>query len=60
MLVYTLRAVHKLYTSQLIAVMVKSKKAKKILKLGNKKRSKNCSLFIITAFTGILNSKKKK
>jgi len=39
MLVYTLNAVHKLYTSQLIAVMVKNKKIKRIQKLANKKQT---------------------
>jgi len=37
MLVYTLSAVHKLYTSQLIAVMVKEEKIKRGKKLLKRK-----------------------
>ena len=55
---YTLSAVHKLYTSQLIAVMVKEEKVKMGKKLGNRKQVINCKLFIITSFTKIQNSKK--
>jgi len=51
MLVYTLSAVHKLYTSQLIAVMVKEEKLKRIQKLANRKQTINCRLFTITSFT---------
>jgi hypothetical protein len=58
MLVYTLSAVHKLYTSQLIAVMVKEEKLKRIKKLANRKQRVNCRVFTITSFTGFLNRKK--
>jgi hypothetical protein len=50
---YTLGDVHKLYTSQLIAVMVKEEKVKKQQKIENEKKTKICSLFNITSFTRI-------
>jgi len=56
--VYTLGDVHKLYTSQLIAVMVKEEKVKKQQKLENEKKTKKCRLFNITSFTRIQNRKK--
>jgi hypothetical protein len=55
---YTLGDVHKLYTSQLIAVMVKEEKVKKQQKIENEKKTKICSLFNITSFTRIRNRKK--
>ena len=58
MLAYTVSAVHKLYTSQLIAVMVKFKKIKRDLKRLNMKMTMDSRLFIITSFTLILNSEK--
>jgi hypothetical protein len=57
-MVYTLSGVHKLYTSHLIAVMVKVKKVKGILYCGNWEKSKNCRALGITGFTAFLNSKK--
>jgi hypothetical protein len=56
--VYTLVNVHKLYTSQLIAVMVKEEKAKKQQKRGNAEKTKKCKSFKITSFTIILIRKK--
>jgi hypothetical protein len=56
--VYTLDDVHKLYTSQLIAVMVKEEKVKKQQKLENEEKTEICSLFNITSFTRIQNRKK--
>jgi hypothetical protein len=56
--VYTLGDVHKLYTSQLIAVMVKEKKVKKQQKFENEEKTKICRLFNITSFTIIQNGKK--
>jgi hypothetical protein len=57
-MVHTLEGVHKLYTSQLIAVMVKEGKDKKQQKLGNEEKDKKCKLFNITSFTIILIRKK--
>jgi hypothetical protein len=56
--VYTLDNVHKLYTSQLIAVMVKEEKVKKQQKFENEEQTKKCRLFNVTSFTIIRNSKK--
>jgi len=49
----TLRDVHKLYTSQLIAVMVKSIVVKSQFQFGKDKIGWICTGFIITTFTGI-------
>jgi hypothetical protein len=57
--VYTLDDGHKLYTSQLIAVMVKEEKAKKQQKLGKEEKAKKSKLFNITSFTRIRNRKKE-
>jgi hypothetical protein len=49
--VYTLSGVHKLCTSQFIAVVVKEKKVKRIGKCGNWKKAKKRRVFSITSFT---------
>ncbi|MEX2738818.1 MAG: hypothetical protein Q6356_007110, partial [Candidatus Wukongarchaeota archaeon] len=51
--VYTLGDVHKLYTSQLIAVMVKEKKVKNQQKFENGEKTNKYRLFNITSFTRI-------
>jgi hypothetical protein len=56
--VYTLDDAHKLYTSQLIAVMVKEEKVKRQKKLENEEKTKKCRLFNITSFTRIQNREK--
>jgi len=55
--VHTLGDVHKLYTSQLIAVMVKEEKAKDQQRIENEEKTKICRLFSITSFTRIQNRK---
>jgi len=50
-MVYTLSGVHKLYTSHLIAVMVKGEIVKRILRGINWEKGKNCRVLIITGFT---------
>ena len=57
-MMYTLGDVHKLYTSQLIAVMVKEKKVKKQQKFENEEKNEICRVFDITSFTRIQNRKK--
>jgi hypothetical protein len=57
-MMYTLGDIHKLYTSQLIAVMVKEKKIKKQQKFGNEGKNEICRVFGITSFTRIQNKKK--
>jgi hypothetical protein len=56
--VYTLGAIHKLYTSQLIAVMVKGEKVKSVKKRVNRKKVANHHVFSITSFTEKQNNKK--
>jgi hypothetical protein len=57
-MMYTLGDIHKLYTSQLIAVMVKEKKVKKQKKFENEEKNEICRVFDITSFTRIQNRKK--
>jgi hypothetical protein len=56
--VYTLGDVHKLYTSQLIAVMVKAEKVKKHHEAGKEKQTIKRRKFSITNFTRIQKQKK--